>query len=317
PKYIPLNGETLAIFGLIQAEAAKSLKSSVFQFSNSDPILVKRILKYFAVIWKVPKTSWSVYVYYWKPNFSGKEYSINNYWQNFLGIKINSVKQGTSYRLSEHSKEFGVASLRLNNKIMAGLILNFLYKVVRPLVEKSSVFAGWYLKGLFDGDGTLSVHKGKFCFAGLAFNPKSDELDHYHKVLALFNIDFDKAHLRKTNRRCIFFGHWQTIYKLLKATNGKLFLNDRNKILVRAFLDNQYVVPLLRLKLLKGKQPITINAYTKLLGYGKRNSADCLKRLRDLKLISCDEEKPFKYYLTCEGEEFLDFVEKLGEIKND
>jgi len=311
-KQIKLDKETFIIFGLLQAEGTKSLRYANFQFSNSDPSLIKMVINYFISVWKVPKSFFSVEVYYWRKDFSEKEKLLEDFWKKILNVKNITVREGTAYRLSDKAKKFGVASLRINNKSINGVILNFLYKVIHPLVERNKMYAGWYLTGLFEGDGILiNKHLGNI---GLSFNPHNDEFDHYQMILRLIGIDVDKKSIIKKYNRFIPIMNWRNYCILLDAVNCQLFLDDRNNIFIKAFLNNQYIKSLLRLKAIQYFS-ITVKNYSIIFNCTTRSALDSLRRLESLGLLYCSKnKKPFEFHISYDGYSFLDFIDKLKSL---
>jgi len=319
PKSILLDDETFIIFGLIQAETYKNLKSSNFQFINSNPELITRVLIYFVKKWKISINHCSLEVTYWRPDFENKKAFLEGFWKDKTKINNVNIRKGTEYRLSNKAEEYGVASLRINNRILTVLMLEFHFKVIRNLVENNNDYLSLYLRGLFEGDGILGREKGLFRYLGLAFNPESDELFHYKKLLRNIGLDLNLTKIQDKKIRCILFGGWNEIYKFLKITNGEIFLDrEKNKIIVRGFLTNQYVIPLLRLRKLARLQEISTVTYATIFKTTKRSAIDCLKRLCKLRFLECNNTKKcFSFRLTNKGKEFLDSIKSIEGVLND
>ena len=312
-KQIELNKETFVIFGLIQAEAAKSLRYTTFQFTNSNVSDVKMVFDYFNKIWKIPKKFWSVDVCYWRRDIAKKKENIEEFWKNALSIENVTVREGTKYRLSDKAEKFGVASLRLNNKAAAGIIMNFLYRVIYPLAEQNPIYAGWYLTGLFEGDGVL-INKNLGSI-GLSFNPHDTELDHYERLLKMLGINIDKDDIVKKYKRYMQF-NWKEQVILLDATGGQLFLDSRNNVFVSHFLENQYVKSLIRMERLCDIC-IDVKRYSKIFNCGYRSASDSLKRLESLGLLYCDRSSnKFEFHISYDGYTFLEFINKIRLMAN-
>jgi hypothetical protein len=313
-KQIELNKQTFVIFGLIQAEATKSLRYTNFQFTNSNSLDVKMVFDYFNKIWKMPKKFWSVDVCYWRKDFNKKKEIIEEFWKKALNIENVTAREGTKYRLSDKAEEFGVASLRLNNKTAAGIILNFLYRVVYPLVERNSVYAGWYLTGLFEGDGVL-INKN-LGNVGFSFNPYDTEFEHYGRLFKMLGINVDKRDVVEKYKRYMPF-NWKEQIILLDATGGQLFLDSRNDIFISHFLNNQYVKSLIRLENLHGGINIDVKNYSKKFNCGLRSALDSLRRLENLGLLRCDRNgRKLNFSISYDGYGFLEFINKLKLIVN-
>ena len=308
-RLIPFDKHLFQVFGLIQAEGSKYEKNLAFVFTNSSPNSIKFILNYFRTVWAI-KEGWKCDITSW--NCGSKYDEIRSFWSQELGISENAVKirKGNLYRQSKFAAEFGVCQLKLFNKAFNSIIMKLLGEI-RAYSENNSDHTGSYLTGLFSGDGVIVTHNQKFCYTGLAFNQKSQELDHYHKVLSKIGIDFDKNAIKEKNRRCIIIKNWRAYYKLLRFTDGELFLDEsRNNQFIRGILENQYFRPLLRLGKLKNNE-ITVKLYSDLFNISRRSSLDCLARLVDLNLLSIKQKNPLIFEITNSGHEFLKFVEKL------
>ena len=309
-KYVPFDGELFQVFGLIHAEGSKYEKNLAFVFTNSSPNTIKFILDYFREVWCINE-GWKCDVTAW--NYDSKENKLRVFWAEKLGIPENNIKirKGKSHRLSKTASKFGVCQLKLFNKTFNSIVMKLLEEI-KKFAENNDNYTGDYLTGLFSGDGAIATHNGNFRYIGLAFNQKSEELDHYHKVLDRCGIVFDKDTIRKNGRRCIILKNWRTYYKILLITNGKLFLDKtKNDLFVNGVLENQYFKPLSRLNKLKSNK-ITAKSYSKVFNVTTRSSLDCLARLVKLNLLSIKQEKPRVFTITDDGYNLIKFVEKIG-----
>lgn len=319
PRFIPLDKSTFNAFGLIQAESTKE-NSTFFDFTNSDPELVKFIVDYFNRIWSIDRNFWYGKVLYWKGPLTKKiEGKIKCFWSEFLSIPKEriTVKEGTSYRLSETSKsEYGVMSLRLNNKVFRSIALSFLEMVIKPMAEENKKLSSYYFQGLLSGDGSVGFDKNKsMVYVSLAYNPKSNEFDHYEKVLSLLDIDFDRNLKNKIGRRAIQIHNWTNYLKILNLTGGMPFLDKRkNSKFLSGFLSNQYIKSLLRLEKLSKFRNIRYKNYMNLFNVGERNSYSCLQRLVTLGFLMRIKENSFSSYsLTREGRNFLNMIDNIEQ----
>lgn len=315
-RYIPINKDTLIAFGLFQSEGSKK-NSLSFQFTNSNKDLVKFIMNYFEKTWGIDHRLWSCQVTCWK-NYKTEDWkeSVKNYWKNELNIKENKIKviKGTSYRLSDNAKEFGVFSLRLDRKIFWALTMNFL-EIIKKLSENDETYAGYYIKGLLAGDGSISIDSnGSIAYVSIAFNPNSNEHEHYMKILKKLDIN---GNILNKNSRSLRINGWRNYYKLLTITENEPFfmLKEKNRIFVKGFLKNQYVIPLKRLNnFLLSK--ISTQSYAKEFGVCERSAMDSLKRLKKLGFLIDKKEGNRKVYLiTPEGSQFLKLINNLSELK--
>lgn len=312
PCQIPLDRRTFTIFGLFQAEAAKNTKGLAFYFTNSNSKSIKLVFDYLRTVWKVPKRLFRLRVLYWRKDFIRQKRFLTRFWKRKIGIKVK-VKEGTVYRLSENAKEFGVASLIINSKLLNFILLMFLEKIIKPNAEAEEERCGSYLTGLFEGDGTLLRHGKSSVTVGLAFNPNSNELVHYSRILRRVGVTFNNQRLRNVGVRLIPITSWRNHYKLLNATKSRLFLDERNTAFVGSFLNNQYVTPLLRLEWF-GTRLVTASAYAIQFGQTKRSAIDCLKRLEDLGFIEMrikDAHRRHHYSMTPEGVSFLNDIRNV------
>ncbi|MFQ6130206.1 MAG: hypothetical protein ACE5OT_05325 [Candidatus Hadarchaeaceae archaeon] len=318
PRFIPLNKRTFQAFGLMQAECTKRLTYPSFDFSNTTMSVVRFVLDYFEDVWEIPRISWKVYVEYWrgKVNETKKE-RIIKFWADHLSVHDWQVKVrvGPEERFSKRASLFGTAAVRLNSRIAQVLIMQVLEQV-KAIAESNESAAGAYLCGLFAGDGLALEHKGNLATIGLSFNPRSTELDHYAKVLAQVGVRVDKEKLSCDGKKAIFFNHWRDSITLLEVSDGELFLPHRRNAIrfYRGFLANQYVKPLLRLRLFK-KRPLMARELANTVKVCKRTANLDLNRCVALGLLRRDGKgttsSPFLFYLTDKGKTFLKIVEKI------
>lgn len=324
PRFVSLNEYTFNAFGLIQAESTKQ-NSTFFDFTNSEPELVKFIIDYFDQVWLVNRKLWKLKIFYWKGILTKNiEEKIKKFWSNFLDISENNVKikQGTYYRLSEKSKsEYGVVSSRINNKTFRAIVLYFLSNIIKPTVEINKKKAIFYLRGLLGGDGSIVLDKNNsIARLSLSYNPKTDEFEHYSKILDLLGFTFDKNSKNKPNRKDFQILNWLNHYKILRYTNGKPFLDHRKNIkFIFGFSNNQYVKPLFRLKKFSRLKTITYKNYANLFKVGQRDAFDCIQRLVKLNLLEkLGSNIPHVYSLTKEAKYFLNLINdieiEIGDI---
>ena len=323
PQRILLDKEDLVIFGLLQAESHKSIRQPIFGFTNSSPLFVKLVLDYFNEVWRIPRGEWKCEIKYWRHGLNdGLVDTLKNFWSNFLKIERGNIaiRLGTAYRLSEKSSSrYGVNSLHIHNKIFQNVVIQLLNKIIKPLVEKEENLARFYLRGLLSGDGSVVLDSnGSIAFVGIAFNPKSDELDHYLKVLKCLDVEVNEALPRKEGRRDIQINSWENYYAILQATDCKPFLDDyQNRKFFTGFLNNQYVKSLIRLDQLSKLKEITYKDYVRLFGVGERTAHACLLTLIKLGFLERVKVKRlYTHYLTERGKKFLQVIETIQrEVK--
>lgn len=317
-RFIPLNASTFQVFGLIQAECTKGVTYPSFEFTNNVPELVLFVLDYFEKIWKISRENWKVYVEYSRKAIdNNEEKRIVDYWAHRLSINRQKIKvrMGSEERLSERAALYGTVSIRLNNRIAQTLIMHFLEKI-KGIVESDEKAAGSYVCGLFAGDGIVLEHKGQFSCFGLSFNPHSSELDHYVKVLRRIGVYVDEEEISRKGKRAIFFNHWHDCYVFLEVTDGKLFLPHRENALkfCKGFLSNQYVKPLLRLRLFRAG-PLKAKDFAEKVDISKRSANGSLSRYVKLGFLTKNGKgtraSPFQFSLTKEGKRFLELVEMI------
>jgi len=313
-RYIPLNNLTLIAFGLIQAESTKIHEETFFDFSNSSPDLVKFIIDYFSSVWGVPNNKWVCYVTYWKSRLSIKTINkLKNFWSKKLILEPNriSIREGPVYRLSENASEYGVASLRLNNKTFRMIALHFLENAIKSLVENNQVYAGFYLQGLLSGDGSISLDPSEsLAYVSIGFNPRKNELHHYLKLLRCLNIKINEKIPKKEGRRFISITGWKNYYKILLATRFEPFYldDDKNIKFWKGILTNQYVKSLIRLKELNEWEKISSKNYAEYFKIKRRTAQGCIKRLINLGLL---EKVQHFYKITSKGFQFLNTINTI------
>ncbi len=244
-RFIELNKEIFTCFGLLQAESCKVKGYLTLDFSNCLPFLQKFILDYFEKYWDIYRSLWECEVYYWKGRLTQKiENDLKFFWSKELCISPKKIRimEGTQYRLSDKASEYGVARLQLNNKTFRTLIMIVLDRIIKPMVEENHEYCGYYLQGLLVGDGSLSLDSsGSLAYVGIAFNPNSDEREHYFKLLDTIGIKINKKTLRKKEIKNIQMTGWWNYLKILQVTENKPFFldNKRNQKFYKGFLLNQ------------------------------------------------------------------------------
>lgn len=315
-RFIPLNASTFQVFGLIQAECTKGLTYPSFEFTNNVPELILFVLDYFERTWGISRENWEVYVEYSRRAIDNyEEKRIIDYWVHCLSVNRQKVKvrMGSEKRLSERAALYGTASIRLNNRIAQTLIMHVLEQI-KGIVESDEKAAGSYVCGLFAGDGIVLEHKGQFSCFGLSFNPHSSELNHYGRVLRRIGVYVDEEEISQKGKRAIFFNHWHDCYTFLKMTNGKLFSPHKENALkfCKGFLSNQYVKPLLRLRLFRAG-PLKARDFAEKVDIGKRSANGSLSHYVKLGFLTKNGKgtstSPFQFSLTKEGKRFLKLVE--------
>ncbi|MEM2874654.1 MAG: hypothetical protein QW567_01315 [Candidatus Hadarchaeales archaeon] len=321
-RFIPLHRKTFQAFGLIQAESTKKLKHVSFDFSNIIPEVVRFIMDYFEEIWGISRKNWKVYVEYWRGKPSDfKKKGIIRFWAHQLSVSEWQIKVrvGKETRFSRRAAVFGTAAIRLNSRIAQTLIMTVLDRI-KTLAESDSRAAGAYLCGLLAGDGVVLEYKGIFTAVGLSFNPHSDELEHYTKVLATAGVHIEKEKLARSGAKVMYFTHWRDSIALLKASDGYLFLPHRRNAVrfYKGFLYNQYIRPLLRLRVFKERQ-LTAREFARLVGICKRTANLGLNRCVNLGFLGINGKgttsSPFRFYLTEGGRMFLEVVNKIERLR--
>jgi len=227
------------------------------------------------------------------------------------------IREGTVYRLSSKSKsEYGVVSLRLTNKVFRSIVLHVLNSI-KNLVEKNYDFCRYYFKGLLSGDGSIPFNGNTIECVSIAYNPHSDELEHYQKILNVLKIFPNESSIKHRERKNIQITSWRNFYQILKITDLKPFIqNEKNLKFYNGFLNNQYVNSLARLEKLSEHKGITVKIYSNLFNVGLRSSSNSLLRFVKLDLLK-REKKGIEYLfkLTKKGKEFLKLLEYLEGMR--
>lgn len=307
-RFIPLNEMTLTSFGLIQTEASKSLNQGYFQFTNTTPELILFVLSYFERFWKVPKIKWKFRVIYYKSRLNENiEDIIKDFWSNFLRINKDEITVYKSSKILRDSAENGSMYIVLHNKIFKTMVLEFLEKIVKPLVENNSKISGYYLRGILSGDGYLNTYKNIVNHIGISFNPNSNEFKHYKKVLTVLNIR--ALYLKKT----IQISHWENFFRLLSLTDFQPFIQkDKNSRFLKLLKNN--IKTLLRLYKLAQYGKISTKLYSKLFNVSPRGSRKNLKRMVKLGLLERFKISRSHFYrLTPKGQKTLTVIKYLIE----
>jgi predicted transcriptional regulator len=320
-RYIRLDNEALRAFGLFQAEGCKSIKNTSFQFSNSNPTFVKMIFDYFSGVWGIGRRGWYCKIILWKPDFDSlRKLEIENYWSRKIRMRRDaiSVAHGTERRRGPNAATYGVASLRFNSTILRFLANRMLTEVVMPKVERDRSCRCPYLQGLFAGDGSVALDpSGALAYFSIAFNPHSEELNHYLKLVRKMGIGVNVGALRW--RRSIQITGWWNFLRILEATSNEPFLASpfKNKKFYSGLIAGQYMKPLRRMTIFE-ETPVTSLSYAKRYNVCDRDAIDCLNRIVSLGFANKNTKvKPYRYSLTKRGKRLIETIKELETALSD
>jgi len=314
-RFIPLNESTLIAFGLIQAECGKS-ELKEFSFSNSNPELILLIIDYFENTWRIPRNFWSCSLYLDKDKIDNDSKElIKNFWVGHLSLNNDQIKVYISTKKSK--SVYGNIQIRIYSKVFLGVVLYFLNKIIRPLVENDLELSKYYLRGLLSGDGFVCTTDGKISCFGVSFDPYSNEKNHYEIIFKNLGILPNKSSL-KENSKQLAFTNWGKYCKLLQSTNLQPFIEkEKNIRFFRGLVKHPYAKRLLKLKeLFETKTFITVNDYQKVLYTSNRNANRNLVKFVNLDILERIRKgrKDF-YHLTENGKNLFGILDGIGGDK--
>lgn len=122
-----------------------------------------------------------------------------SYWSRSL--KINK-KQIISVNRSKNKREtlrYGSAKVLIDNCVLVEIFLHGLLKKIKKIVQNPSnniekKIAIGFFRGLLAAEGFVLLHKGSLRTVGIAFNPHSNELELYKKILENLGIYWKRVH---------------------------------------------------------------------------------------------------------------------------
>lgn len=212
------------------------------------------------------------------------ENKLRNYWNKKLNIdKANNyiIFRKDKRRITNNASKYGCVTIYIDNNVLYSLIQN-LHKITKELVENNKEYAGYYIKGLFSGDGTISLNKFNYIdYIGICFNPHSKELSHYINLLKCIgiNVNYNKNIKFESGEKAIKIYGIDNFLKILNITEFEPFLfHKKNSIkLYTGFLNGQKIKSFMRLKYFKDKN-VTVKEFSKITNIHHRSSHDLLVR---------------------------------------
>ncbi len=174
PRYIHFNKLTLNALGLLQAEMGMSNpRSSYVNFTNSNSLLVRKVLNFFSKEFEIPISDWS-----WSITFNYKlkqrendygtilrEETSLNFWE--YNIPLNRKNRRTKWvqytgnktnsNMSLQTKYNGSLVIGYSNILLYQLLLNLLSKIISKELNLSSQQRVYFLQGVIAGDGCVKL----------------------------------------------------------------------------------------------------------------------------------------------------------------
>ncbi len=309
PEKIELSKETFITFGLLQAESTKKPHYATFDFTNSNPELVEFFLNYWEKDWKLPREKWKARILLWN---SLDLDAARNFWEQKLRVDTN-IQRGTAYRISDLATKTGVCHLLLANKSLRAVVLEVHERIKKEILTDRNK-AVFYLSGLLAGDGSVIAGEGK-AIVELCLNPNSDEPRFYRSLLESLGLEISEAAFRTYDtKRYIRISGYKNLLKLFMLSEAELFLPDKtkNKKLLKALLQNQYLITFWRIALLP--DTFTAREYAEKFTVVKRTANQNILRLIEEGLVEKKAASLPAYSITPKGKRLIEIAEKARNI---
>ena len=167
PKFINLKEEFFELIGFLDGEMCKKINSfggSSVKISNSEPTIIKQILKGFEEFFQIYVVSWNASLVINNKNskFSEEDNTkIKNFWSKETNIPLSEFTKTTiqnKYR-SLFSKK-GIVQIRYSNSLFF-LILLEIMKNIRSITIQNRKYCAAYIRGVAAGEGGIGKRKDK------------------------------------------------------------------------------------------------------------------------------------------------------------
>lgn len=253
PVYIPINKDTLEVFGLLQGEGLKK-GCEDFQFSNTNYDIIKKFLDYFEKYWNIDRKRWSAVIEYRLPNLTeNEEKLLLNFWQKlgcFNNIKIFHRKS----LISPYASKKGSFLIRIHSSVLH-ILINSLLNEIKKLVESEPSYAIYYLKGLLSSDGYVKLRNNSLVKVNIVTSNKL-EANHYCSVLSRLSITniLEEAYTLIVFLRKKDTNKYKTLLNNYKI-NPVLKNISKNKTEIRIYSNNKKIVKELYKNIIENFKP--------------------------------------------------------------
>jgi len=309
-RFIPLNEFTLESFGLLQGELAKV--GNNFLFGNTSPKIIKIILRFLEML-GVNKNHISFSVSYCKPyvNEAIRD-KVKNFWSNICKITPNVIKfyyYQNGFGNGNKCSKNGTFTINVNSAMIVEIVWSLLDFVNKFLITNPK-FAGYYLRGAFEADGTVLIKKSGNISSINISCASEEEVSMYKKAFKALKIKTksnSRNYVYVDRKNVKEIDSWKFLWKLINIDIFKH--NKENKVrLVKGFLKFRATKIVVKyLKYFEKKTSWTAGELRPhVLKYW--NTTWVKKKLDDLTSLSLLERRNGIYYITEEGKRLLRFI---------
>ena len=161
PKYLDLSEQNLEAMGIFLAEGTIVKGYNRIEIGNSEPALLEKFLELLENL-GITRNDVKVKInIFYEDACSTKETEIKKFWADKLKISIANFQKITWYHKKGKKKTspYGVAQLRVYNKLLTKLFLLILHKIIKIVLKRSNL-AVPFLRGIFSGEGCVE-RRGK------------------------------------------------------------------------------------------------------------------------------------------------------------
>lgn len=160
-----------------------------------------------------------------------------NYWSKELKINKKRIISVNRSKNKRETLNYGSARIFINNSNLTelfihGFLKKFIQIIKNPKSKKEENILRGFLRGLATAEGWVDLTKKKsLSRIGLAFNPHSEDLELYKKLLNNLNINFGKRHnngLPITGINNFKILYELELFKMHKKRNDKFLLGYKN-----------------------------------------------------------------------------------------
>lgn len=235
-----VNFEKLSeLLGFYFGDGTKCQGIQSFRMTNCEP----SVLIYCVGILQdigITKEKLKVQVIYSTPDKVTKEIEMRciTFWSEILGLKKKQIVSVSKSNNIRESKLYGSARIFIDSSVMVqvfvrGIMQEIIKKIVNPKTKLDYVLLKGFMRGLLAAEGypEFNIHKS-LVKVGIAFNPHSDELELYHKLLVNLGITYGK-----TNRNALYTYHRKNMKKFKDFDAFKLH-KTRNKKFLDGYKNN-------------------------------------------------------------------------------
>lgn len=159
------------------------------------------------------------------------------FWSKSLKINKNKIVSVNKAKNARETLKYGSARVFIDNTILLeiflhGLLKGILQRISQPKDDLDKKLLQGFLRGLLAAEGSVYLNKhNSICKIGIAYNPRSRELNLCKKLLKNLGINFGKTH---GNELLIYaWPNFKKLYeidafKMHKARNEKFIMGFKN-----------------------------------------------------------------------------------------